>query len=201
MNSFFPSEIQTIINQDGILTYQNNFYDSTIESLTQDLKWRNDFITIYGKTYPQPRKVAWYGDKGIHYTYSNILMKALPWTPELYKIKLILEERLQCPFNSVLINLYRNGEDHMSYHSDDEKELGQNPTIASLSFGATRKFHLKHKFNKSQETINLSVEHGSLIVMSGELQNFWLHKIAKTKKIVGPRLNLTFRQIQILQSK
>ncbi len=195
MNSFLPSEIQTIINLDGLLTYQNNFIQASMDSLIEGLIWRNDPITMYGKTFPQPRKTAWYGEEGIQYSYSKIQMKALLWTPELLNIKNLLEENLQCSFNSVLINLYRDGLDHMSYHSDDEKELGKNPTIASLSFGATRNFQLKHKFNKSLETISIPVEHGSLIVMKGELQHFWQHKIAKTKKPIGPRLNLTFRHI------
>ncbi len=197
MKSFLPAEIQTIISEDGILTYENNFIDRSIPALTQGLIWRNDPITMYGKTYPQPRKTAWYGDQNISYSYSNIKMLTQVWTPELYEIKSLLEDKLQSPFNSVLINLYRDGEDHMSFHSDDEKELGMNPTIASLSFGDTRRFHLKHKFNRNIETIILPVEHGSLIVMKGELQHYWQHKIAKTKTQVGSRLNLTFRNIKI----
>jgi alkylated DNA repair dioxygenase AlkB len=195
MKSFLPSDIHTIICNDGTLTYENNFIDRSIQSLTHELIWRNDLITMFGKTYPQPRQTAWYGDQNISYSYSKIKMQTQIWTPELYEIKNMLEEKLQCPFNSVLINLYRDGEDHMSFHSDDEIELGLNPTIASLSFGATRRFHLKHKFNKNIETIIMPVEHGSLIVMRGELQHFWQHKIAKTKASIGPRLNLTFRNI------
>jgi len=196
MNSFLPSETKTIISEDGLLTYENNFIDRSISELTNGLLWRNDLITMYGKTYPQPRMTAWYGDKNVSYSYSKIKMQTQFWTPELYEIKSLLEEKLHCPFNSVLINLYRDGEDHMSFHSDDEKELGVNPTIASLSFGATRRFHIKHKFKSHIRTIILPTENGSLTVMKGELQHFWQHKISKTKTQVGPRLNLTFRYIK-----
>ena len=122
-------------------------------------------------------------------------MQALPWTPVLLKLKTQLENDLNTRFNSVLVNYYRDGNDHMSYHSDDEKELGPNPIIASLSFGETRSFQLKHKFDLEKKTVVIPITDGSLVVMKDELQHFWQHKIAKTKKLIGPRVNLTFRMI------
>lgn len=195
MKSFLPAEIREIIDFDGSLTYQSQFLDKSIESIIENIIWRNDPITMFGKTYPQPRLTAWYGDEGVEYSYSKIKMKASQWTPELYLIKSKLESEINTTFNSVLINFYRDGLDHMSYHSDDELELGINPTIASLSFGETRFFHLKHKFKLDLDVIKLPIEHGSLIVMKDELQHFWQHKISKTTKKIGSRLNLTFRKI------
>ncbi len=187
--------MQTIINQDGIVLYQKKYTDELMENITKDIIWRNDSITMFGKTYPQPRLTAWYGENNVIYTYSKIKMQALPWTPVLLKLKNSLETNLGAKFNSVLINYYRNGQDHMSYHSDNEKELGKNPVIASLSFGATRKFILKHRYIKTNPLVALDLESQSLLVMSGELQEFWQHKIAKSAKIQSSRLNLTFRYI------
>lgn len=196
MLNLLPKEFETLINRDGKLLYFENFLDAfTVDELIQDINWRNDPITMYGKTYPQPRLTAWYGEPGLIYTYSNIKMTALPWTPVLFNIKNLLEQTLDTTFNSVLLNYYRNGSDHMSYHADDEKELGPNPTIASLSFGAARNFQLKHRYDSSEKTFIKVLDHGSLLVMKDELQHFWVHKIAKTQKPIGPRLNLTFRKI------
>ena len=195
MNTFLPRDFIELINEDGTLSYFEHYSDETIECVTKDLVWRNDFITMYGKTHPLPRKTAWYGDQGLTHSYSGIHMIAENWTPVLLKIRVQLEMDLGAKFNSVLINYYRDGSDHMSWHADDEKELGLNPLIASLSFGETRSFQLKHKFNKSRATLRIPISNGSLMVMAGELQHFWVHKIAKTAKAVGPRANLTFRNI------
>ncbi len=184
-----------VIITDGTLQYFESYVDLPLEELTKGVVWRNDPITMFGKTYPQPRLTAWHGDSGVKYSYSGIKMDPAPWTPVLLKLKEKLETDLNCRFNSVLINYYRDGNDHMSYHSDDERELGVNPLIASLSFGEVRSFQLKHKFKKELKTIAINVTDGSLIVMKDELQHFWQHKIAKTKKLIGPRLNLTFRYI------
>jgi len=187
--------MQTIIEQDGLVLYQKNYTDELMENVTKDIVWRNDSISMFGKSYSQPRLTAWYGENNVIYSYSKIKMQALPWTPILLKLKNKLEADLGAKFNSVLINYYRNGLDHMSYHSDNEKELGKNPVIASISFGATRKFSLKHRNNKMTPTISIDLESQSLLVMSGKLQNFWLHKVSKSTKIQAPRLNLTFRYI------
>lgn len=193
--NFLPKGFLDIITHDGVLQYFEGYTDEKIEDVIAGITWRNDSITMYGKTHPQPRLTAWYGDNRIEYSYSGIHMKALPWTPLLLKLKNQLEAELGVTFNSVLVNYYRDGNDHMSYHSDDEKELGPNPTIASLSFGETRSFQLKHKYDLELETVSLPITDGSLVVMKGELQHFWQHKIAKTKKLIGPRVNLTFRMI------
>lgn len=196
MKSFLPSGFEDLIVEDGILQYFENYSDEKLENILLDLVWRQDSITMYGKTHPLPRMTAWHGEKGLVHSYSGIKMEAVEWTPVLWKLKLQLEKDLNTKFNSVLINHYRDGSDHMSYHSDDEKELGPNPVIASLSFGETRSFQLKHKFDLNKKTFTLPITDGSLVVMKGELQHFWVHKIAKTAKKIGPRVNLTFRWIQ-----
>lgn len=187
--------MKELLHHDGIVLYQENYLNDSMEEILKDIIWRNDSITMFGKTYPQPRQSAWHGDAGLPYTYSKIKMISPGWTPALLKIKNKLEADLKTPFNSVLVNYYRNGLDHMSYHSDDEKELGENPTIASLSFGAVRKFHLKHRYNKNLKPQVIELDSQSLLVMKGELQHFWQHKISKSTKINGPRLNLTYRFI------
>lgn len=189
------SELNTILNLDGTILYQANYLEDSIEEVSKDILWRKDFITMFGKTHPLPRLTAWHGDQGLVHTYSKIKMTSLGWTPALEKIKDRLEKDVNAKFNSVLVNYYRDGNDHMSYHADDEKELGKNPTIASLSFGATRKFHLKHRFDNSIPIHKFDLESQSLLVMKDELQHFWMHKISKSTMINEPRLNLTFRYI------
>lgn len=195
MKSFLPSGFEDLIVEDGILQYFEHYSNETLEHILEGLVWRQDSITMYGKTHLLPRQTAWHGEKGLVHSYSGIRMVAEEWTSVLLKLKLQLEADLNTKFNSVLINYYRDGSDHMSYHSDDEKELGPNPIIASLSFGETRSFQLKHKFDLTKKTFTLSITDGSLVVMKGELQHFWIHKIAKTAKKIGPRVNLTFRNI------
>jgi alkylated DNA repair dioxygenase AlkB len=195
--SLFPPTpgLREIFNHDGVLLYQENYLAETIEEVTKDIIWRKDFITMFGKTHPLPRLTAWHGEKGLSHSYSKIEMISPGWTPVLKKIRDQLEIDLKTQFNSVLINYYRDGNDHMSYHSDDEKELRQNPTIASLSFGEVRNFHLKHCFDKTIPTQVFNLESQSLLVMKGELQHFWQHKISKSTRITEPRLNLTYRYI------
>ncbi len=166
----------------------------SIKSITKSLHWRDDKISFFGKSFDQPRLVSWVGDQGAIYQYSNIIMRPDPWTKALLEIKQQLESYLKSPFNSVLVNLYRNGEDYMSWHSDNEKELGENPIIASLSLGATRDFYLRHK-EKEYDKIKLELKNGSLLVMKGDIQNSWQHCLPKRKKIKKERLNLTFRNI------
>lgn len=185
-----------IHNHDGILEYQTNYISDSLSEITKGIIWRDDKISMFGKIHSLPRLTAWHGDLGIEHTYSRIKMISPGWTPALLTIKNKLQLDFKLQFNSVLINYYRDGNDHMSYHSDDEAELGLNPTVASISIGETRKFHLKHRYDKSLPTEIFELESQSLLIMREELQHFWLHKISKSTKVLGPRLNLTFRLIK-----
>lgn len=162
--------------------------------LLKETHWQQDEITLFGKTHPQPRLTALYAENGKPYSYSNITMYPKPFSPLLKELKTEVEKRSNCTFTTVLLNLYRHGKDANGWHSDDEKELGENPVIASLSFGAERMFHLKHKYNPELKT-KIALQHGSLLLMQGTTQHFWKHQLAKTKKEVSKRINLTFRSI------
>ena len=163
--------------------------------LVKTVSWRQDTIQIFGKQYPTPRLTAFYGDRGKTYTYSHIRLESLEWLPTLLSVKEKIEQFAQNSFNCVLLNYYRNGQDSMGWHADDEPELGQNPVIASLSLGMTRKFMLKHKQDKTLK-YNMLLNHGSLLLMQGSTQHHWLHQIPKIKSFANPRLNLTFRMIR-----
>lgn len=167
--------------------------DSWFFSLMNTLNWKQEPISIFGKQIMQPRFTALYGESA--YSYSGITMVPELWTDELLKIKLRVEEYCKHNFNVVLCNLYRDGNDSMGWHSDDEKELGLNPVIASVSFGATRKFQMKHKTDTSISIINTELTNGSLLVMKGITQHFWKHAVPKQKYVTEPRINLTFRKI------
>lgn len=167
--------------------------DRYFQDLRNTIHWRQDKIKLFGKEYDQPRLVAWYADAGKTYTYSNISMQPEAWTSSLISIKHRIEESVELSFNSVLINYYRHGRDSMSWHSDDEPELGQNPAIASVSFGAERVLHFRHKL--TQDKVKIRLPHGSLLIMQGATQHFWQHQIPKTTKAIAPRMNLTFRWI------
>ena len=167
--------------------------DFFYKCLLETIDWKNDIAVIFGKRIETKRKVAWYADKPFEYTYSNNTKKALPWTKELLELKEIAESETGETYNSCLLNLYHNGSEGMAWHSDGEKDLKNNGAIASMSFGAERKFAFKHKVSK--QTINLQLEHGSLLVMKGECQKNWLHRLPPTKKVLVPRVNLTFRTI------
>lgn len=164
------------------------------EKLLQNIYWEHDQVRIFGKLIITQRKVAWYGDSAFKYTYSNTSKQALPWTQELLELKKIVEEHSGETFNSCLLNLYHNGEEGMAWHSDDEVDLKKNGAIASLSFGAERKFSFKHKNTK--QTISVVLENASLLVMRGSTQTHWLHRLPPTKKVKAPRINLTFRTIE-----
>ena len=166
------------------------------QHLLEDIHWEQDEIMMFGKKVLQPRKHAWYGDEGLSYTYSGLEMKARAWTAPLQAIKDKIETAYSSSYNSVLLNLYRDGKDSMGWHSDDEKELGKDPVIASLSLGQIRRFHLKHKQKKEIETLRLDLDNGSLLIMAGSTQHFWKHQISRTAKEVQPRINLTFRLIK-----
>ncbi|WP_194767721.1 alpha-ketoglutarate-dependent dioxygenase AlkB family protein [Tamlana sp. I1] len=164
------------------------------EQLLHDIQWENDKAIIFGKLIVTKRKVAWYGDKPFDYTYSKTTKSALPWTPELLELKALIEHKTGETFNSCLLNLYHSGAEGMAWHSDGEKDLKKNGAIASLSFGAERKFMFKHK--EIKQTVSVILEKGSLLVMKGSTQTNWLHRLPPTKKVISPRINLTFRTIE-----
>lgn len=166
------------------------------QELHKGLAWEQHHITLFGRQVTCPRLSAWYGDEGTSYTYSGLRLEPLPWTPLLRHLQEKLQKSLGFRFNSVLANLYRNGQDAMGWHSDDEPELGEQPVIASLSFGATRRFSLRHR-HRLFPSHHLELCHGSLLLMAGTTQQHWQHQLPRTKKQVGPRINLTFRWIHI----
>ena len=174
--------------------FKNEKSEKYFNQLQNEIHWRNDSITIYGKTYPQPRLTALYSTNSIPYSYSGINMYPNQITPLLLEIKNSIHKVSDIEFTTVLLNQYRDGKDSNGWHADNEKELGANPTIASLSFGAERFFHLKHK-TKKELRLKILLKSGSLLLMEGETQTNWLHQIAKTARPVGPRINLTFRKI------
>lgn len=167
--------------------------DHYYNSLMTTIDWKNDVAIMFGKRIVTKRKVAWHGEKPFQYTYSNNTKLALPWTSELIELKSRIEESSGEQFNSCLLNLYHNGSEGMAWHSDGEKDLKKDGAIASVSFGAERKFAFKHK--ESKETVSLVLEHGSLLIMAGTCQTHWMHRLPPTKKIHTPRINLTFRTI------
>lgn len=176
--------------------FEKDESDLLFKKLSEEIKWRQDKITYYGKVIDLPRLTAWYGDLDKSYTYSNIAMRSDPWTPTLMYIKNKIEEVAKVNFNSVLLNLYRNGKDGVSWHQDNEPELGKNPVIGSVSFGGTRRFQFRHKLRRELGKIDVDLTHGSLLIMKGETQRYWQHQIPKTSKPVESRINLTFRVIQ-----
>lgn len=179
----------TVIYYGKVLRHTNakNYFDILMSSI----KWKNDEAIIFGRHIITKRKVAWYADREYSYTYSNTTKQALAFTPELLQLKLLAENITGATYNSCLLNLYHNGDEGMAWHSDDEKTLAKDSAIASLSFGAERKFSLRHR--KTKETIALTLEHGSLLVMKDTTQTYWLHSLPKQKRILQPRINLTFR--------
>ncbi|MBT3668323.1 MAG: alpha-ketoglutarate-dependent dioxygenase AlkB [Opitutae bacterium] len=187
---------------DAIIRYYPSFFSSRkssfiLEQLLETIQWKQNTIKIYGKENPIPRLEAWYGDPGKSYAYSGIHMTPIPWTKELKEIKGAIEIESRVKFNSVLINLYRNGKDRVAWHSDDEKELGKNPVIGSVSFGAERIFKLRHKKYKSNNLKkSIMLRNGSFLLMKGTTQHHWMHEIPRTAKRIEPRINLTFRVIK-----
>jgi alkylated DNA repair dioxygenase AlkB len=181
-----------------VVLYPAFFSASEADRLLRELRattaWRQETIKLYGKTIDVPRLTAWYGDEGTDYIYSGIKNVPLPWTPALREVKRAVEPPAGVVFNSVLLNRYRTGQDSVSWHADDEPEFGERPVIASVSFGGTRPFQLKHKKRKGLKA-SVELTHGSLLIMRGDTQMNWLHQIPKTAKPVEERLNLTFRVI------
>jgi alkylated DNA repair dioxygenase AlkB len=195
---YSENNIENLLPEDGTVLYMGHIMPQTeadfyMERLLETIAWKNDEAVIFGKLIITKRKVAWYGDSNFSYTYSNRTKQALVWTPELLKLKALVEEKSGETYNSCLLNLYHNGQEGMSWHSDGEKDLKKNGAIASVSFGAARKFAFKHK--KTKQTISLLLNHGSLLVMKDETQTHWLHRLPPTTLINSPRINLTFRTI------
>jgi len=169
--------------------------ESVMHRLIDEVPWRDEKIVVWGRSLLQPRRTAWYGDLGKSYTYSGIRLSPLPWTPVLLDIKSRVEAVTGDTFNSVLLNYYRTHRDSMGLHSDDERELGKRPIIASVSLGEERTFIMKHKTRKNLKPVRLKLASGSLLLMKGETQQHWKHGIQTETRPCGPRLNLTFRHI------
>ncbi|NRT12792.1 alpha-ketoglutarate-dependent dioxygenase AlkB [Flavobacterium sp. 14A] len=180
------------VNYYGTLMTQKEANDY-LNKLLETIAWKNDQAVIFGKLIITKRKVAWYGDIPFKYTYSNTTKEALPWTAELIELKNLAEITTGETYNSCLLNLYHDGNEGMAWHSDGEKDLKKNGAIASMSFGAERKFAFKNKTTK--ETIQVILQNGSLLVMKDETQTHWLHRLPPTKLVSKPRVNLTFRTI------
>jgi alkylated DNA repair dioxygenase AlkB len=185
--------------ENGEYLYLPNFFaksesDYFLKSLRENILWKQESMNMYGKNINFPRLTAWYGDNDKPYSFSGITLQPNPWNKDITEIKRKTETEAKVIFNSVLLNLYRDGNDSISWHTDAEKELGKNPVIASVNFGETRKFQLRHI--KSSKKIEIELEHGSLLIMQGELQHFWQHQIPKTSKVTRERINLTFRVIK-----
>ena len=187
-----------LLPHDGIVIYHGRIMSQIeanqyFDALMTFVEWENDVAIMFGKRIVTKRKVAWHGDKPYEYRYSNNTKRALPWTDELKALKRLVEESSQVTYNSCLLNLYHDGSEGMAWHSDDEKDLLHHGSIASMSFGAERKFAFKHK--QTKETVSLMLEHGSLLIMAGAIQDHWVHRLPPTTKISTPRANLTFRTI------
>lgn len=184
----------------GELSYYPQWLNATEASalqtqLREEVEWQQSVIQMYGKPVKIPRLNAWYGDRYCRYAYSGYHFEPLPWLPSLLAVKKRIECDTGFQFNSVLVNCYRDGNDSVAWHSDDEPELGRNPVVASVSLGAERAFHLRHRYNKALAVQKLQLTHGSLLIMAGELQHYWHHQVPKTQKNVSERINLTFRYI------
>ena len=201
--SLFPlssDPAKNYLPQDGTVNYHGTIIPeqkaiSYYTILLHTIDWKNDESIIFGKRIITKRKVAWYADEPFLYTYSKVTKQALLWTPEVLEIKKLAELHSGETYNSCLLNLYHDGSEGMSWHSDGEKDLKKNGAIASISFGAERKFAFKHK--ETKEVVNIYLENGSLLVMKGNTQTHWLHRLPPTTKVLTPRINLTFRTISM----
>ena len=203
---FAPTPIDNLLPYDGqvndlgvVINEANALY----ENLLNELPWQSDIVTLFGKTHVTTRQIVWMGDHDVSYHYSGQTRRAIPWTKQMLHVKRHIEQQLSSSginvdFNSCLLNHYPSGEDGMGYHADDEKELGAQPIIASLSLGARRKFVFKHKTIRQKNKpvkVELYLESGQLIVMHGDTQDFWKHTITKTKTVTSGRISLTFRKV------
>ena len=184
------------VNDLGVVIHEAN---ALYDNLLNELPWQSDIVTLFGKTHVTTRQIVWMGGNDVSYHYSGQTRRAIPWSKQMLHIKRHIEQQLlsigiNVDFNSCLLNYYPSGAGGMGYHADDEKQLGTQPIIASLSLGATRKFVFKHK--KTQDKVELYLESGQLIVMHGDTQEFWKHTITKTKTVASGRISLTFRKIR-----
>lgn len=200
MDLFNQRKHNNFLPYDGEVLYYPNILsleDSRIfyQNLLSDIAWQQDVVKIFGKQFITTRKVAWYGDDSCAYTYSNQTKIALPWTKDLLTLKYKVEDISKEHYNACLLNLYHHGDEGMGWHSDDEKSIVPQSAIASLSFGAARKFVFKHK--ESKESVSLLLENASLLLMKGCTQEKWVHALPKTKKVKDLRINLTFRKMII----
>ena len=199
-DSGLPKAVDNILPKDGYATYFPNVFDqdscaTLFASLAATINWKQDQLYMFGQLITTKREVAWVGDSGCAYTYSGVKKIPQAWTPELLSIKRKIEAMAQYTFNSCLLNLYHDGSQGMGWHSDDEIELDQRAPIASVSFGGERKFAFKHKSEKL--AVSMPLENGSVLLMHPPTQQFWQHSLAKTKRVIQPRINLTFRAIKL----
>jgi alkylated DNA repair dioxygenase AlkB len=197
-------QLRNRLPRDGCVTYYGPIMSSFdanqyFDTLLTGIDWKNDETVILGKRIVTKRKVALYGDEPFDYTYSKTTKRALPWTSELLRLKAIVEKDTGETFNSCLLNLYHDGSEGMAWHSDGEVYLKQNGAIGSLSFGAVRKFSFKHK--QTKESVSMALQHGGLLVMKDDTQRFWLHRLPPTKTVITPRVNLTFRTIDVKDNR
>ncbi len=193
-----PGQLGNLLHKDGEVNYYGTLMSLVeanrhLDKLLNNIEWKKDEAIIFGKRIVTKRKIAWYGDQAYEYTYSNTTKQASPWTEELITLKTLVEQVTNESFNSCLLNLYHDGSEGMSWHSDGEIDLKKNGAIASLSFGAERKFSFKHKWSK--QTVSQFLQNGSLLLMKGTTQTHWLHSLPPTKMVNKPRVNLTFRTI------
>ncbi|TXR53631.1 alpha-ketoglutarate-dependent dioxygenase AlkB family protein [Reinekea thalattae] len=193
------NQYRNLLPVDGIVHYVPRVLPQAnaehyLKQLLKEVAWQSDEVVLFGKTITTKRKVAWYGDEAFQYSYSGRTKTALPWLDCLQDLKTITEQACNERFNSCLLNLYHNGDEGMSWHSDAEPELKPNAAIATISLGGERKFSLKHKTSK--QTVQQQLEPGSLLIMKAETQRYWLHCVPKTKKPVPARISLTFRSIE-----
>ena len=191
-----------VLSAPGETSFHHGFFSDTesdvyMKYLLNEVSWMQEPIVMFGKTLMQPRLTAFYGDPGMEYTYSGLTLSAKDWTDPLLKIKEKIENKCGTVFNVCLLNYYRDGKDHMGWHRDNERSLGQVPVIASLSFGGTRIFQFR-KYEEKMPVISLELDHGSLVLMKGETQKYWEHRVTKTTLPVGPRINLTFRSVKMI---
>lgn len=199
MTLFETGPIELLPFDGSAIFYEHHWDSAESLNLQQEIRkstpWQQPLLYVFGREVKQPRLTAWFGDPGKAYSYSGTHLEPLPWTSTLNKIRSSCEQIASHSFNSVLVNLYRDGQDGVAWHADNEPELGSSPVIASVSFGATRTFHLRHR--EINETVKIDLTSGSLLIMSGLSQSHWIHQIPKTSRQIGPRINLTFRTIYV----